>query len=154
MEIRIASDRDIEILFDIRTSVRENHQGREELARIGVTPAAIAEMLATTSRAWIGRVDGIDAAFSMADSSRATIFAMFVRPGFEGRGLGRALMDRAESWLWKQGCGEIWLTTGADPAIRANGFYRHLGWISRGIDPDGEIRYVKPSPHGQEPIIG
>ena len=39
MRIRLATTADVETLFELRTSVRENHQSREELAAIGVTPA-------------------------------------------------------------------------------------------------------------------
>ena len=103
----------MEALFDIRTSVPENHQSREELASIGVTPRRIREMLVTTSRAWIAEEGRQAVAFSMADSAEATVFAMFVRPGYEGRGLGRALMQAAEDWLFSKGLDEIWLLTGS-----------------------------------------
>ena len=127
VRIRPATAEDVETLFEIRTSVRENHQSREELARIGVTSESVQEMLASNSRAWVAEVDDYPAAFLMANAEEATVFAMFVRPAYEGRGLGRALMERAESWLFDQGASEIWLTTGSDPRIRANGFYRRLG---------------------------
>lgn len=143
MKIRIADEADVPVLFEIRTSVRENHQSREGLAVIGVTPESVAGMLRTTSRAWVAEVEGQPVAFSMADAGVGTIFAMFVRPGFEGRGLGRALMREAEAWLFGQGWEEIWLLTGSDPAIRSNGFYQHLGWRFVGIQEDGENKYVK-----------
>lgn len=143
MNIRIATEADVETLFDIRTSVTQNHQSREELAAIGVTPQAIGEMFRTTSRAWIAE-DGSEAlAFAMADAAEGTVFAMFVRPGNEGRGLGRALMHEAESWLFAEGWDEIWLLTGSDPALRAVGFYLRLGWTAVGAEPDGQTRYVK-----------
>src|SRR4030095_2243238 len=94
--IRVASEADVESLFDIRTSVRENHQSRADLARVGVTPESVAEMLRSSSRAWIAPEGRQDVAFSMANAPEATVFAMFVRPEFEGRGLGRILMQAAE----------------------------------------------------------
>lgn len=143
MEIRKATEADIPALFDIRTSVRENHQSLEELAPLGVTPQGIAGMLRTSSQAWVAEVDGQPVAFSMADAGEGTIFAMFVRPGYEGRGLGRALMREAETWLFGRGWDEIWLLTGSDPKLRANGFYRRLGWQDAGLQEDGQIKYVK-----------
>ena len=143
MRIRTASEADVPVLFEIRTSVRENHQSREELATIGVTPESIGEMMRSSSRVWVAEVEGQPVAFSMADAGEGTIFAMFVRPGYEGRGLGRALMREAEAWLFDQGLEEIWLLTGSDPALRANGFYRHLGWQDAGLQEDGQIKYVK-----------
>lgn len=82
----------------------------------------------------------------MADASDATVFAMFVRPAFEGRGLGRILMKRAEEWLFEQGCVEIWLLTDANPDVRANGFYRDLGWDDAGIQQDGQVKFTKTRP--------
>lgn len=143
MKIRIADEADVPVLFDIRTSVRENHQSREELADLGVTPESITEMMRTSSRVWVAEVEGWPVAFSIADAGEGTIFAMFVRPGYEGRGLGRALMREAEAWLFGQEWEEIWLLTGSDPALRANGFYRHLGWRDAGLQADGQIKYVK-----------
>src|SRR5690606_32084345 len=133
----------VEALFEVRTSVRENYQSREELARLGVTPETVAEMLATTSRAWLAEEEGRAVAFSIADASQGIVFAMFVRPGFEGRGAGQALMREAEGWLFAQGAEEIWLLTGGDAALRAHGFYLRLGWEAAGLQPDGQVKYVK-----------
>ena len=143
VHVRPATEADVAALFDIRTSVRENFQSREELAGIGVTPESVAALLRTDGAAWVAEVDGTPAAFSMANAAERTGFAMFVRPEFEGRGLGRALMARAEAWLFAGGAEEIWLTTGSDPRIRANGFYRRLGWPETGFNDGGEILYVK-----------
>lgn len=141
--IRVAGEADVEALFDVRTSVVQNFQSREELAGIGVTPHTVTRMLRTTSRAWIAEEDGRAVAFSMADADEGTVFAMFVRPEYEGRGLGRALMRHAERWLFDCGWSEIWLLTGSDPALRAVGFYLHLGWVPAGREADGQTKYVK-----------
>ncbi len=146
MSIRVATEADVEALFEVRTSVVQNHQSREELAGLGVTPRSIAEMLRTTSRVWIAEEDGQAVAFSMADADQGTIFAMFVRPEHEGKGLGRALMKQAEDWLFGRGWPEIWLLTGSDPGLRAVGFYLHLGWQAAGLQDDGQTKYVKRIP--------
>lgn len=139
-QIRVAGVADIEMLFDIRTSVIENHQSREELATLGVTPASLAQMLQTDCRAWIAEVAGEAAGFSMANATENMIFALFVRPRFAGRGIGRALMEQTEAWLWSQGATEIWLLTGNDPKLRAYGFYQHLDWA---VTDDRSINQVK-----------
>jgi GNAT superfamily N-acetyltransferase len=108
MRIRIATDADIPAIFDVRTSVRENHLSLDALADLGITPASVAEMLRSTMRAWVAEDDGGEVvAFAMADAAEATVFAIFVRPDHEGRGLGRRLMREAESWLFASGCKEI-----------------------------------------------
>lgn len=143
MQITLATPDDIETLFDLRTSVAQNYQSREELGRLGVTAESLAEMLRTRSRAWLCHVDGAAAGFSMADSARATVFGLFVRPGHEGRGIGRRLMAEAEAWLFQQGWDQIWLATGSDESLRAWGFYLHLGWVPAGMLDDGQVRFVK-----------
>lgn len=146
MNIRIAQLDDIESLFVIRTSVVENYQSREEIAAAGITPETVATMLQTNCRAWIAEIDARPIGFSIANATAQTIFGMFVRPEFEGRGAGRALMQCAEEWLWQQGCTEIWLLTGNDPALRAYGFYLHLGWVLQAVQSNGHIKLVKANP--------
>ena len=97
-------------------------------------------MLSEIGRGWLfedknGRV----IAFGIADASRRNIWALFVDPAFEGRGLGRSLLDAMTSWLFEQGGQSIWLTTA--PGTRAERFYRAAGWRDAGPERDGEIRF-------------
>ncbi|HEY9698071.1 MAG TPA: GNAT family N-acetyltransferase [Trichocoleus sp.] len=143
MQIRVAQLEDIETLFDIRTSVTENHQSLAELAKLGVTPDSIAQMLQTRCCAWLAEIDGEAAGFSMANAIERMIFALFVRPTFAGRGVGRALIQQAEAWLWSQGALEIWLSTGNNPKLRAYGFYQHLGWTVTDDRLGNQVKFVK-----------
>lgn len=141
--IRIATPDDVSILNRIRTSVRENHMSLEQMAAYGITPEVIADLLRTTARGFIGSIDGVDAGIAIADGAEGNIFALFVLPDHEGRGLGRALLERAEAFLFKCGCEVAWLEAGAAIGIRAHGFYSHLGWRRDGLMPDGQLRFVK-----------
>jgi GNAT superfamily N-acetyltransferase len=141
--VREAGEDDVESLFEIRTSVAQNHQSRDELAGIGVTPASVARMLGREARAWIAEIDGRPAGFSMAIEADRSVFALFVRPEHEGRGAGRALLEAAERWLFGRGHAEIWLSTGAEGTLRAHGFYRRMGWRPAGPATDGSIVYVR-----------
>ena len=147
MKIRIAQQNDIETLFEIRTSVVENHQPREEIAELGITPDSVAKMLAIDCRAWVAEIEEQPIGFSIANATETTIFGVFVLPEFEGRGAGRALVQTAENWLWTKGLGEIWLVTGNNPSLRAYGFYLHLHWMPAGVEPDGdfagEMKFIK-----------
>ena len=143
MHIRPATPADTATLFDIRCSVSENHLSRDELARLGVTSQTVADLLAGDGPGWIAELEGVGVGFSMVILSEQTVFACFIRPGYEGRGIGRRLMEAAEACLAAHGIEEAWLSTGADPAIRANGFYQHLGWRPDGHLPDGQILYRK-----------
>ena len=150
MLIRVAHQSDIETLFNIRTSVKENYQSREEIARLGITHESVAQMLATDCRAWIAEIEGKAIAFSFANKTEKTIFGIFVLPDFEDRGAGRQLMEAAENWLWSNNIHAIELITGNDPNLRAYGFYVHLGWTPVGVEQDGlfqgEMKFIKERP--------
>lgn len=147
VQIRVAQQDDIEILFDIRTSVVENHQSREEIAALGITPESVAEMLAKDCCAWIAEIGERAVGFSIANATEKTIFGIFVLPACEGQGAGRALMSATENWLRSRDIDEIWLVTGNDPTLRAYGFYLHLGWLPVGVETEGdfqgEMRFIK-----------
>lgn len=143
MEIRVAGPDDVAGMFEVRTRVRENHMSLEALADLGITAETLPEMLRGTGRGWVAHDGESLVAFAMADSNEATVFALFVRASHENRGLGRMLMNEAERWLLSEGCTEIWLLTDADLDVRANGFYRHLGWREDGIQDDGQVRFKK-----------
>ncbi len=147
MLIREAQQKDIETLFDIRTSVWENYQSREEIAELGITPDSVSQMLQTDCKAWIAEIDNQTIGFAIANKTEKTIFGIFVLPNFEGLGAGRALMQAAEDWLWSHDIEEIWLLTDQNPKLRAYGFYLHLGWIPIGVESNGifedEMKFVK-----------
>ena len=147
MLIRTAQHQDIETLFEIRTSVRENYQSREEIAELGITPDSVVKMLQTDCNAWIAELENQSIGFSIANKTEKTIFGIFVLPSFEGQGAGRALMQAAEDWLWFHDIEEIWLLTDQNPKLRAYGFYLHLGWIPLGVESDGifegEMKFIK-----------
>lgn len=147
MKIRIAQPDDIETLFEIRTCVIENYQSREEIAKLGITPESVAQMLATDCCAWVAEIDRQPIGFSIANATEKTVLGLFVLPAFEGRGAGRALMQTAENWLRSQGIEEIWLVTENNPNFRAYGFYLHLDWIPIGVQSNGnfqgEMKFIK-----------
>jgi len=138
--IRLANQADINAIFDIRTSVQENHLSRDQLAGMGITRETIRQAILEAPCAWVAEVDGVPVGFSMADVEDGCVFAAFVLPEFEGRGLGRSLMDRAEAFLF-QHHQMIWLETAE--ASRASGFYRNLGWQPVENLPEGDIRFEK-----------
>lgn len=144
MKLRPALSNDVEILFDIRCSVVENYQSREELASLGITNQSIKEMIEggdyiTT----IVEEDGQPVGFSMAQISEGYVFACFVKPEFEGKGFGRALMDATEEGLRRGGVQKAWLSTGPESELRAAGFYVNLGWYQDGYLDDGQVVFRK-----------
>jgi GNAT superfamily N-acetyltransferase len=121
--------------------VRENAMTWEQLDALGITPASVAASLMTHRKAWVAERGESIVGFAMADQSDGSIFALFVRPADEGRGIGSRLLDLAVQWLWQRGRTVIMLTTG--PGTRAAAFYARRGWTDVGIQPNGEIRFER-----------
>ncbi|WP_439862522.1 GNAT family N-acetyltransferase [Pseudomonas antarctica] len=144
--IRVATEDDVDSLFAIRTSVQQNHLSREQLAEMGITAQVLADSIRVAPCIWIAEVDGTSAAFSMVNLAEGEVFAMFVRPAYEGLGLGRQLMAVAEAALFERHDTLFLITDGRDE-IRANGFYKHLGWALAGPVGGEDVRYQKIKAH-------
>ena len=86
--------------------------------------------------------------FSAADARNGNIFGLFVEEGHEGRGIGRALFERACDVLVEAGCPRMWLTTW--PGTRAERFYREAGWQVTG-EEDGNLIFERPLPKRHRP---
>lgn len=143
LTLRDATLADIETIFAIRTSVEENHLSREEMAEMGITPQTIAEIIAESPCIWLAEVEGEPAGFAMAIAEEASLFAMFVLPQFEGQGVGKLLLEKAEAFLFAQQP-IIWLETAA--GSRAAAFYQRHGWRPVGEQDDEDIRFEKSRP--------
>lgn len=140
--VRLATLADIDTLFAIRTTVVQNHLSREQMADLGITPQVLADSMAESPCVWLAEVQGQPAAFSMVNHDSGEVFAMFVLPAYEGRGLGRQLMAVAEAALFEHHPTLYLITDGRDE-IRANGFYQRLGWTQVGRVEGDDVRYEK-----------
>lgn len=133
MTIRFANLDDIPDLERVRAGVRENKLS---------TPIPRERLFAaieSRGRAWVAENDGQVVGFSMADNQTASIWALFLLPEWEGKGLGRRLLNESVRWHREQGHCAIWLSTA--PNTRAEGFYEYLGWQRTGVTETGEIRF-------------
>ena len=137
MGVRIASIDDISAMHQLRLSVRENVLTDPAKVR----PNDYCAFLTEKGRGWVYELDGGVVGFAIADSSTRSIWALFVRPGFEGRGIGRALHDSMLDWLFLTDRSPVWLSTQAHS--RAETFYVAAGWRRVGVLANGEARYEK-----------
>ena len=131
----MATRDDISEMHRIRLAVTENRLLNPD--RVGQRDYE--SRLGLDGRGWIASVNGVTAGFAVADRSLGTIWALFVDPQHEGRGIGRRLHDAVVEWLFAAGAEWIWLSTEAN--TRAERFYRAAGWVSAGTQPNGEIRF-------------
>ena len=139
--VREASGADIAGMFQVRTSVTENSISAERLERMGVTPASGTGSFEQGVKGWVAEQRCQITAFSIAHQPSASIFALFVLPDYENRGLGRRLLGAASEWLWNNGADLVWLTT--QPNTRAARVYERFGWTCSGLEANGELRFER-----------
>ena len=132
---REAQIEDIPALSEIRLSVTENVLSDPRK----VTPEICADYLSVSGKGWLCEVDGEVVGFSVASLRDGSIWALFVRPGYEGRGIGTRLLKLATSWLFSMGARTISLST--DPNTRADRMYERQGWKRGDIMNNGEVSY-------------
>jgi GNAT superfamily N-acetyltransferase len=125
-------------MHEIRMSVRENRLSNPDRIRHHDYIA----LLEGPGRGWVFERDEAVVAFGIADAGSRSIWALFVEPGSEGRGIGQALLETMMAWLFEQDDRPVWLTTA--PATRAERFYRAAGWRETGM-VNGEIRFERNS---------
>lgn len=101
-----------------------------------VTEDATVNAITREGRGWVAIEEGRLLGFSIALRSPPTIWALFIDPAHEGRGLGQRLLQEAVDWLWSEGAAVIRLST--DPDTRAERFYDQQGWRAAGTNERGE----------------
>lgn len=119
---------DFDAIFAVRAATWHNPNGKEEMLRLGITRESVLAMLRHRTRGWIAESGGRAIGFTMGHAETGEMWVIAVLKEFEGRGVGRALLARVETWLAAEGWREAWLTTDTDENLRAVGFYKRLGW--------------------------
>lgn len=130
--IREAAPGDVQAIQKLRTRVRENVL----VDPSRVTEATTTRALSEEGRGWVAMEEGRLLGFSIALRSPPRIWALFVDPEQEGRGLGQRLLQEAVDWLWTEGASVIRLST--EPDTRAERFYDQQGWRPVGTNDRGE----------------
>ena len=138
--IRKATRADHPRISEVRSAVHENRLRDSQSESVGL----VANWLFDNSTFWVWEEDGAIQGFSAADPRDGSIFALFVDPHYEGRGIGRALLPLACEILGASGHATARLTT--DPGTRAERFYRMDGWTEIGRQEDCQIIFQKALP--------
>jgi len=139
--LRQATKADIPEMSRIRLAVAENRLRDPER----VSPQMYEDFLERDGRGWVAQVDGVIVAFSYANRTDGTIWALFVDPAHEGKGLAKVLLGLATRWLFEIGYPEVKLDTRA--GTRADRFYTRQGWTRTQTD-DGNALFslIRPEP--------
>ncbi len=133
---RVATKADIPAMSEIRLAVKENVLSNP--ARI--TYQMYEDYLGPLGRGWVCELAGKVVGFSYAARADSSIWALFVLPEHEGRGIGKGLLDLAEEWLFGLGNEEIKLETAVN--TRADRFYAARGWRRGEMKNHIEVQYT------------
>lgn len=135
MIIREAQIADIPQIQVVRNTVTENTLSDPEL----VPDADVKDYITRKGKGWVCEIDKNIVGFSIVSIVTKNVWALFIQPGFERRGIGRKLHDEMLGWYFNQTNETIWL--GTSPGTRAEHFYRKAGWVETGVHGNGEIKF-------------
>lgn len=126
---------DITRLHEVRMAVKENALSNPGL----VKPDDYVEFLTRRGKGWVCEMNDIITGFAIVDLVDHNVWALFLDPLYEKKGMGRQLHDRMMDWYFEQTSTSIWLSTA--PGTRADSFYRKAGWTQTGWQRNGEVRF-------------
>lgn len=132
---RTARIEDIPQIQVVRHAVRENRLSDPAL----VTDEDCAEYLTRRGRGWVCFAGDRLAGFSIVDLVDNNVWALFVHPDFEARGIGKRLHELMLDWFFEQTRDTLWL--GTAPGTRAEIFYTRQGWTPKGAVNKGEVKF-------------
>jgi len=135
MNIREAGIEDIIQIQAVRNSVTENTLSDPGL----VTDRDCEEFITKRGKGWVCEIDNRIVGFAIVDLKEKNIWALFIDPRFEKKGIGRLLHNTMLDWYFAQTEDTVWLGTEAD--TRAESFYRKAGWAEAGTHGKGEIKF-------------
>lgn len=135
MIFREAGMEDISQIQIVRHAVKENILSDPSL----VTDQDCLDYLTVRGKGWVCEIDNQIVGFAIADLQDNNIWALFLKPEFEKRGIGRQLHDMMLDWYFSQKTDTVWLST--TPGTRADQFYRKSGWTETGKYGTDQIRF-------------
>ncbi len=135
MLIREATLNDIKQIQIVRNAVKENTLSDPSL----VTDEDCAEFLFDRGKGWVCVMDNIVVGFSIVDMQENNVWALFLLPEMEHKGIGTALHNIMLDWYFTQTQKTLWL--GTTPNTRADMFYRKIGWTHVGMHGSNEIKF-------------
>ncbi len=135
MIFREATVPDIDDLMAVRFSVLENPLNTPGL----VTEKDCEEYIMRRGKGWVCEINYKVVGFSIVDLQEHNVWALFVRPEQEGRGIGTTLHRLMMDWYFSQTKEKAWL--GTAPKTKAELFYPKNGWTAVGMVNKGEVKF-------------
>ncbi len=135
MLFRIATKEDIPQIQFVRHAVKENTLSDPSL----VPDKDVEDYISNRGRGWVAEEEGRILGFSIVSVKDNNVWALFLLPEEEGKGIGQKLHELMMDWYFSQTERDLWLST--SPGTRAAGFYRRAGWRETGFYGKGEIKF-------------
>ena len=135
MIFREAEITDIPQIQVVRNSVNENTLSDPAL----VPDNDVKNYITQRGKGWVCEINNTIVGFAIVSVADHNVWAIFIQPGFEQKGIGRRLHEEMMDWYFSQTPETIWL--GTAPGTRAEAFYRKAGWSEVGMHGKGEIKF-------------
>lgn len=135
MIFREAKMDDIKQIQIVRNSVKENILSNPAL----VSDKDCEVFLFERGKGWVCEIENQIVGFAIVDLQENNIWALFLKPEFEGKGIGSKLQTLMLDWYFSKGKEQVWL--GTSPNTRAEKFYTKSGWIRNGMHGSKEVKF-------------
>jgi GNAT superfamily N-acetyltransferase len=135
MVFRQATSADIPGMQIVRHAVRENRLSDPSL----VPDRDVDDYINRRGRGWVCDLNKIIIAFAIADLQDNSVWALFVDPAYEKKGIGKKLQQLMLDWYFSKTDHTIWL--GTAPGTRAEIFYHKTGWKQNGMHGEKEMKF-------------
>lgn len=138
MIFREANIEDIPQIQVVRNAVTENILSNPNL----VTDADCQEFLLERGKGWVCEINNQIVGFSIVDLKENNIWALFVDPNHDKKGIGKQLHNQMLDWYFSQTKKTVWL--GTSPETRAAIFYEKQGWTTVGMHGNDSSESEQP----------
>ncbi len=126
---------DIPQIQIVRHAVKENILSNPLL----VTDEDCANFIAVRGKGWVCEIENTIVGFAIADLQEHNIWALFIHPDYEAKGIGKTLHGLMMDWYFSKTDITVWL--GTAPGTRAQQFYLQQGWTNVGTVNKGEVKF-------------
>ncbi len=126
---------DIPQLHRIRLSVLENKLSRPDV----ISNKDYENHIQEFGKTWVYLIEDTPVGFCSINHMAHSIWALFVHPDHENKGIGSLLQKTMLHWHFGQSSEPLGLTTAAN--TRAEKFYLNSGWICKGSHGLSELKF-------------
>ncbi len=139
MIFREATIQDIPQIQIVRNAVKENRLSNPAL----VPDEDVEDYITRRGKGWVCTIHDVVVGFSIVSITDTNVWALFIHPDHEAKGIGKRLHDEMMNWYFNKTDADIWLSTA--PGTRAESFYRRAGWRNTGMTKSGEVKFEMTS---------